>query len=232
MHLDLARPESRVGLALPVDLTRAGAYRQNSHRVARGRIRIDEVRIPSARCQCLRRQRRHFDSEIDAIEQRAGHASTIAGDAVRRAMAASALMPEPAARTWIHRGDKLELSRERALPRRARDMDDARLERLAQSLQYAAVPLGQLVEKQDAVMSERDLTRTRVAASAGQRDRARGVMRRAEWTHAPSGRTETAGKRRNGRARKRFVLGERREQSRQALRQHRLARSRWSEDRK
>ncbi len=64
---------------------------------------------------------------------------------------------------------------------RARDDDAAVLERLAQALDRVAAELGELVEEQDAVRRERDLTRTQEpGAAAEQACRGDRVVRRAE----------------------------------------------------
>ena len=159
VRFDFARAEARIGLALPLDSAARGRASP-----ARGRPRerpseIGTLRVSCACGELLRRHRGNLDAEVDPVEQRPGHAAAIAGDAIRRAMAASALVPEPAAGARVHRGDELELRGESALPRRARDVDDARLQRLAQRVEHATVPFGQLVEEQHAVMGERDLAR-------------------------------------------------------------------------
>ena len=133
--------------------------------------------------------------------------AAVARDPVGRAVAAPARVAEPAAGARIHRRDELELRRESALPRRARDVDDARLERLAQHLQHAPIPFRQLVQKQHAVMRERDLAGPRIAAAADQRDGARRVMRRAIRAHAPGRRTRSARRAKRSRRLQRFVLG-------------------------
>ena len=71
-------------------------------------------------------------------------------------------------------------------------MDHARFQRLAQHLEHAAVPFGELVQEQHAVMRERNFARARVAAAADQCHCARGVMRRAERTLTPPARNEPA----------------------------------------
>ena len=97
------------------------------------------------------------------------------------------------------------------------------LERLAQHFEHAAVPFGQLVEEQHAVMRERNLAGPRVAAAADQRDGARRVMRRAVRAHPPCSRRKPAGERGDRRGGERLFLGQRRQEARQPLREHRLA---------
>jgi hypothetical protein len=54
----------------------------------------------------------------------------------------------------VHRGDENETRRETTRRGRAGDRDFACFERLAQHLQALAVELGQLVEKENAVVRE------------------------------------------------------------------------------
>ena len=134
----------------------------------------------------------HLDAKIDAVDERARDAAAVAGDSIRRAMTAAARVAQPAAGTGIHRGDELEVSGKRALPRGARDMDHGGLERLAQHLEHAAIPLRQFVEKQHTVMRERDLARPRIAAAADERHRTRRMVRRAVGTYSPGRSARTA----------------------------------------
>ena len=126
--------------------------------------------------------------------------AAIARDLVRRAAAPAAGVAEIAARAGIHRRDELEPRRKRRLARRARDVDAARFERLAQHFEHPAIPLRQLVEEQHAVMRERDLAGPRIAAAADQRDRGGRVVRRAKRAPPPvvgtkSGRSAIAARR-------------------------------------
>ena len=82
-----------------------------------------------------------------------------------------------AAGARIHRSDELELRREIGLARRARDMDAATFERLAQGFEHAPIELGQLVEEQNALVRERDFARTRHAAATDERRGRRRVVR-------------------------------------------------------
>ena len=198
MRFDFARAEARVRLALTRRLPLARRGHLHAH-VARSSSRSSDSRVHVPMRERVRRQRRHLDAEIDAVDERPRDAAAIAGDSVRRAMAAAARMAEPAAGAGIHRGDELELGGKRALPRRARDVDHAGLERLAQHFEHAAIPFGQLVEEQHAVMRERDLAGPRIAAAADERHGARRVMRRAKRAHAPARRREAAGERRDRR---------------------------------
>jgi len=66
------------------------------------------------------RYRRHFDLDVDEVEQRAGDFSAVAQDLVGRAMAAAVGVAEEAAGTRIHRCDKLKLRLKIRLAREAR----------------------------------------------------------------------------------------------------------------
>lgn len=115
------------------------------------------------------RQARDFQMQVDAFQQRPGDLAAVSLDRFGMAAAAARGIARPAARTGIHRGHQLEARREFALPRRARDGDDAGLQRFAQDFQRAAIPFGQFVEKEDAVVRQRDLARPRLCAAADDR---------------------------------------------------------------
>ena len=98
------------------------------------------------------------------------------------------------------------------------------LQRLAQRLEHAPVELRQLVEEQHAAMREADLARPCMRTSADDGAGGRGVVRRAKRAPAVFTRLEAAAAgRRNGGHVQRLVAFERRQQSRQPLRQHALA---------
>ena len=137
--------------------------------------------------------------------------------------ASAAGVAQIAAWAGIHRRDELEAGRKRRLARRARDMDAARFDRLAQHFEHPAVPFRQLVEEQHAVMGQRDFAGPRIAAAADQRDRGGRVVRRAKRASPPIVGTKAAGQRLQRGGFQRLVLGKRRQQARQALRQHRFA---------
>ncbi len=145
-----------------------------------------------------------------------------------RARALDGRIAPRAARAHVHRADEHEASREERVTADARDRHHAVLERLPQGLENRTRELGQLVQEQDAAMSQRHLTRPRIRSSTHDRRRRRAVVRRAKrrtgHERAP-GRKEA----RNGvdsRHLQRLGSRERREDSRQAAREHRLAGSR------
>ena len=75
-------------------------------------------------------------------------------DALGRAAAAARGMAKIAAWAWIHRCDQLESCRKYRLARSAGDMDPPRFQRFTQHFEHAAIPLGELIEKQHTVVSQ------------------------------------------------------------------------------
>ena len=115
-----------------------------------------------------------LDMHVDTIDQRSRNAVSIAGDCPARATAAAAALARIAAGTGIHRGDQLEPRRDIRRYARARPHDDhAALQRLAQRLEDVARELRQLVEKQHAVVRERELAGPQRAAADEGGDRGR-----------------------------------------------------------
>ena len=134
-------------------------------------------------------------------------------------------MPLVPARTRVHRRHEQEVGGERHAAGRARDVDDAVLERLAQDVERAALEFRHLVEQQHAVMRQADLAGPGLWAAADERGRRDGVMRRAKRTlreQAAFGRHQSR-RRVHGRRLERLFEGPRRQQSRQPPGQHRLA---------
>ena len=88
---------------------------------------------------------RHFDVEIDAVQQRTGYACLIIRGAARRAAAGQGGISEVAATAWVHRRDELHASRERDVSISAGDADIAGLERLTKRIEDGALELRKLV---------------------------------------------------------------------------------------
>ena len=109
-----------------------------------------------------------------------GHLRAIALDLQRRAGAFLLRIGEKAAGTRIHRGDQHETRRIIDRAHGAGDGDVAVFERLAHDLENVAPEFRQLVEKQDAVVGERDFTRFRHRAAADEARIGDRVMRRAK----------------------------------------------------
>jgi hypothetical protein len=85
-----------------------------------------------------------------------------------------------AAAARVHRRDRHEAPRISHAMIGTRDGDFAGFERLTQRVERVRLEFGKLVEKQHAVMGERNLARPRMDAAADQNRHAGGMMRRAE----------------------------------------------------
>ena len=123
---------------------------------------------------------RHLDVQIDAVEQRARQPRLVVRGAARvgPALAGEARLVGAAAAAGVHGGDQHEARRIGDAMVGARDRDFAGLERLAQRIEHLRLELRQFVEKQHAVMRERDFARPRAQAAADQRRHRGGMMRR------------------------------------------------------
>ena len=130
-----------------------------------------------------------------------------------------------AAAAGIHRGDQLEARREGDAVVGAGDHRLAALERLAERIEHLRRELGQLVEKQDAVVGERGLAGPGADAAADHRRHRGGMVRRAERAGATVRRpfVELAGDRGDHRHFEQLARRERRQDRGQPARQHRLA---------
>ena len=197
---------------------RAASTRAAHLRAAFGRRRQHQVR---------RRNLRHLDLQIDAIEKWSRKPRLVVCGAARPPLAG---LPRRAAAALagVHRRDQLEPRRVGDAMIGARDHDLAGLERLAQRIEHVRVELRQLVEKQHAEMGQRDLAGPRPRAAADQRRHAGRMVRRPE---RPVPRQSA---RRPARPRGSCTIdtssisagSQRRQDRRQSLRQHRFARAR------
>ena len=178
--------------------------------------------------QYVRWQPWHFDSDVDAVEQRPGDARRIPLALRRCAPARAPRVAEVAARAGVHRTDQRDARREFHRRRRARDAHPALFERLPEDLQRPALELGHLVEKEDAGMGQAQLARPRMRAATNQRHVRNRVVRRPERPlrdePRPAGKEPGHGM--DGGHLERLGRGERGQDSRQGSRHHRLARSR------
>ena len=107
----------------------------------------------------------------------------------------------------------------------ARAIEDlARLERLPQRIEHLRLEFRQLIEKQHAIMRKRCLSGPRIDAAAHQRRHGGGMMRRAK---RPAARERAIGQQARDRLDhgdfQKLARGERRQNRREPLRQHRLA---------
>ena len=110
---------------------------------------------------------------------------------------------------------------------RARNGDLPVFERLAHYFQRRSFELGQLIEKEDAVVREAYFTWIWECAAAEQPNVADGVMRRAEWSRGNEGSfaVEQTGDAMNLRRLNRFLERKRRNDGRDAFRKHRFTRA-------
>ena len=133
-----------------------------------------------AAAQLLVLNGRHFDVDVDAVEQRAGDFGHVALDHGRGAHALARLVVEVAAGAWIHGGGQHEARRKGERHGGAGDGDGVVFERLAHDFEHVARKLRQLVEKEQAVVGQRDFAGARHDAAADQPRVGDGVVRRAE----------------------------------------------------
>ena len=176
----------------------------------------------------VERHARDFDLQIDAVEQRSRELADVLCDHCVVAAAFRAARAAIAARTRIHRRDELKARRIRERSGSARNGHRAFLERLPHHLDRAARELGQLVEKEHAVVRERDLARLGERAAADERGLADRVMRKPKrpCAHDAGAADEQSGDAVDLRDLERFVQRHRRQNRRQTAREHRLAAAR------
>ena len=174
--------------------------------------------------QVGRRDRRHLDPDVDAVEERPREPRLIVGDAARTAPADMARLAGHAAAAGIHGADELK-ARGKADPVVGpRDRRLAGFERLAERIEHLRREFRQLVEEEDAVMGERGLARPHPDAAADHRRHRGRVMRAPE--RPPRGQpaiADLAGDRGDHRHFEELGRRERRQDRRQPARQHRLA---------
>src|SRR5258708_3709280 len=135
----------------------------------------------------LRRERLELhaantDLQVDAVQQRSGKAPLVGVDRGRRAVARANRVSQPAAWAWIGRGHEREASGVGDRAARTRDDDAAGFQRLAQCLEDRGLKLRQLIQKEDAVVSPRDLARpSHPGPSADESPRRGAAVRRPKW---------------------------------------------------
>jgi hypothetical protein len=156
--------------ALPLPLAR-GHHPAANLRRALGRRRA---------AQLLILHRRNLDVNVDAVEQRAGDFGHVALDHGRRAHALARLVVEVAAGAGIHGRRQHEARRKAERHGGARDGHRVIFERLAHDLEHVARKLRQLVQKEQAVVGQRNLAGAGNDAAADQAGVGDGVVRRAE----------------------------------------------------
>ena len=101
--------------------------------------------------------RLYLHMQVDPVEHRAADLALVVGGAPGRAAAGKRGIAQVAAAARVHRRDQLHARREGDMRIGARDVDLARLQRLAQAVENGPLELGQFVEEQDSQMREGDL---------------------------------------------------------------------------
>ena len=210
-----------------IDLDRVGG----SHPFAHGRGGAPRgARTPTARIrpglsrEGVGRLPHHRQVHVEAVDERTRYAGLVAPYRFGQAPAALRAVAEVAAGAGVHRRDELETGRKLRLAGGAHDGDAPGLERFAQHVQDRTAELRELVQKEQAMVGERDLARPRRHASPDEPDRRDRVVGRADGPLAPRSRValEAAGGV-DGHGLERLRFAHRREQSRQAVGEHGLA---------
>ena len=162
---------------------------------------------------------------VDAVEQRPGDFRNVALDHRRCAVALAGSVVVESARAGVHGRRKHKTRREGQRHGRPRDADRAVFERLAHHFKHVAREFGKLVEKQNAIVSERHFSRPRDRSPADQPGVGDGVMRRAERAPADQSgaRVQNSGHAMDLGGLQRFFERRRRQDRRYALRQHRFS---------
>lgn len=147
--------------------------------------------------------------EVDAVEKRAGDFLAVGFDLARVAAAVAGGVAPKAAGAGIHGGDEEEFGGKAEGSGGAGDGDFAVLEGLAEDFEGGAAVFREFVEKEDAIVGERDFAGAGISAAAEEADVGNGVVRRAEGTAIDKALTgvEEAGDRVNLRGLDGFGLG-------------------------
>src|SRR5689334_18689742 len=126
--------------------------------------------------------RRHVDVNVDSIQQWPGDLSHVTLDLRQRtATLARRIIPKTTG-ARIHRRGQNKRRRKRQRHRCAADRDLLIFKWLPQYFEHAAVKLRQLIEKQYALMGQRDFAGTRQCATTNQSGIANRMMRRSKRT--------------------------------------------------
>lgn len=143
------------------------------------------ARPPSAFQHARRVDARHLANEVDSILERPSELCLVVIDLMLAATTAVIRIAQVSTRTRVGRGNELEArGKHRTRTDPAHD-DPTVLDGLTQSLQGAIRELGKLVEKEDAIVSERYLAGSHVSRpSPDERGDRRRMMRRAKGTYA------------------------------------------------
>ena len=182
IHGAITLDVSRAHLGVGVDVSFLEPLQLNRPRVIDPLA--DELRrfAGVAAGEILIADRRHFDLNVDAVEERAGDTGAIALDLQRRADAFLLRVGEKAAGTRVHCGDQHDAGGIIDRAEGAGDGDVAVFQRLPHDLEDVAPEFRQLVEEKDAVVREGDFTGFGYGSAADQTGIGNRVMRRAKRT--------------------------------------------------
>src|SRR6185437_13834019 len=178
--------------------------------------------------QFLILDRRNFDVNVNAIEQRAGDLGHIALNHGWRAETLARFVIKKTTGARIHGCGEHEARRKTQRHGGASDGDGMVFKRLPHHLQDVARELGQLVEEKEAVVGEGNFAGARDNAAADETRVGDGVVGRAEGTLRNQARSgiEHAGDGVNLGGFQRLIESERREDGRQPLGEHGFSRAR------
>ena len=114
---------------------------------------------------------------IDAVQQRPTDPTQIAFDLQRRAVAIAFRITTKPARAWIHRRDQHHTRRKRHASHGPRNCHVLIFQRLTQDFQCSPIEFRQLIQEQNPVVRQTDLTRLWNASTTDQSGFADRVMR-------------------------------------------------------
>src|SRR5262249_6375641 len=103
---------------------------------------------------------------IEPIEERPGESCEVGAARLRRAPAPARRMAQVAARAAVRRADQERTRREPRAAARSRDAHATVFERLPQRFEDVATELGELVQKQHAVVRQTELAGSRDLAAS------------------------------------------------------------------
>gem|GEM_PF-5233003 len=124
----------------------------------------------------------HSDEEINTIEDRSGEFGAVPFDLRLAADTGFFFVSEMSARTWIECTDEDEFRWIRITRIDPIDRDLTVFERLSEHLEEMGIKFEELIEEENSLVRETDLSGTRVSSSSDDTDTARRMMHFAEWT--------------------------------------------------
>ena len=172
----------------------------------------------------------HFYVQIDTVEQWPRYAAEVLGHHAGPTYTGLLGVIVVATGAGVHRGEQHKRRRILYAELGPRDRHTSLFERLTQHLEHGAFELRQLIQKEHPMVGQGYFARLRMIATPHQRDIRNGMVGRTKRTmcdqapgggleHAPGYRVDLGGL-------ECLVQGERRQDGRDAPREHRLARSR------